>query len=153
LVTLAPASKLDPAVGANIVTLHDFNGFCGFGQTPFGWTPVASSVSPKSPKVKPDDDPTVMDVSWRWDGEVIVGPFVFGVFEAFSTSGLPGLDDYTGQTVKHTPGQASHNTPQWSIGTVETPASVPEPAIGWIAGPALLALAVGRRCRSASLGG
>jgi hypothetical protein len=75
--TLTEASRLDSAAGTNFFTLYDFDGFVGFGFTPFGWSPSVSLVGLTPAKALPDNDPGITNVSWMWSGPTfILGPLI-----------------------------------------------------------------------------
>lgn len=137
-------------------TLYDFGGFLGFGDVPEFWTPSAQLVGVTPGNVVPNDDPTILNLTFTYSGPVVNYDepgmeMELGLFEVFSSIGVFRLDDFTSEAVKNSGEGRGSLVSSIGMEAVAVPgdngAVVPEPAV-WglmIAGFGMVGGAMRRR--------
>jgi hypothetical protein len=120
-------------------TLYDVAGFTGFGNIPDGFTGSAQLLGLTPGNVLPQDDASILNVSFVYNGPDINfdAPFSerqLGLFEILSTATGVGFDDFTSEAIRN--GGPTRGSLVGTIGTdaVTVPGgdgsgnTVPEPA-------------------------
>ncbi|MBW8816198.1 MAG: PEPxxWA-CTERM sorting domain-containing protein [Caulobacterales bacterium] len=131
--TLAGDQGLIP--GSELI-IFDFLGYVAGSITPGAYGPDLSAftelTSPLPPPPGEDDDPTILNLVFRWTGspfQVAGGPYPdldFSGLTARSTYGGVGVDGYAAKTVTNN-GKAA-GLLAFNSGEVGVPTTVPEPA-------------------------
>jgi hypothetical protein len=114
----------------NFFTIYDFAGFIsGSNLQPADWAFSSALVGLTPPKVVPDDDPNIPNLTWKYTGSTTLGPgtLSLGSFSAVSKYSLETMDDFAAEATKYAPGEAGNNKPIDNVGSVGVPV-VPEPA-------------------------
>jgi hypothetical protein len=115
----------------NFFTIYDFLGFIpGSNLQPANWVFSSALVGKTPSKVLPDDDPMILNLTWKYTGNTTLGPGTLnlGMFSALSHYGNQGMDDFAAEATKYAPGDAGNNKPIANVGSVGVPANpVPEP--------------------------
>ena len=132
---LAEDTKLDTSLGfEQALVIYDFAGYIdgSIGSASGNWVTSTENVGPViDPEIDPraDDNPSVVNLVFRYIGPVIVGPQdAFDVVFADSIFNQQVLDRYQGQGTKLVPENPLENeTPTGTDGNVAVPA-IPEPS-------------------------
>jgi hypothetical protein len=114
----------------NFFTIYDFAGFIpGSNLQPANWAFNSALLGLTPPKVVPDDDPMIPNLTWKYTGSTTLGPgtLSLGSFSALSKYNLETMDDFAAEAIKYAPGEAGNNKPIDNVGSVGVPV-VPEPA-------------------------
>jgi hypothetical protein len=130
----------------SFLTIFDFQGYvAGSCTSPTGWVCVVQNLGYTPSDVLPDDDASVVNLTWHY----ATGPDIsgqpngvdLGIFSAQSIWGDEGLVSYAGRGIKNT--GLSAGTVAANVGKVAGPQgqAVPEPGSLALAGLALVALA------------
>lgn len=118
----------------NYFTIYDFHGYVsGTEAAPTGWEfSGANKIGPTPDRLKPSDDPGVVNLTWKYTGETIpTGQLGLGNFWAISKFGNQADSSFTSITKRTSDGLSDANVTDTIIPvSVETPPppSVPEPA-------------------------
>jgi hypothetical protein len=107
----------------DFVTFYDILGFVS-GSAPAGWTVTTANVGVTPPNVSPPDSPTILNVTYTYNGAPIAGPTNLVGFSFISTFGATGLGWFASDSTSIS-GPTSGTAVQ-TIGRLVTP--VPEPA-------------------------
>ena len=123
----------------NYFTIYDFNGYvAGSAVAPAGWAPTLANVGPTPELVRPDDDPTIPNLSFRYTGPTITaGQTGLGNFWAVSAYQLPTDSFFTARTNRSSDGGIDTNITSTSVPVpTATPVgpTVPEPTTLALAG-------------------
>ena len=115
-------------------TIYDFAGFqTGSNNQPTDWAFTTANVGPVPPGVLPPDNPTLPNLTWRYDGANVDGSAGLGNFWAVSLYAAETTSYFTARTHRTSDGRPNSNiTPS----VVPVPTAVPE-----VPEPATLALA------------
>lgn len=81
-------------------TLYDFVGFTGFGATPVNFTATAQLVGITAPKTLPTDSPTIMNVTFTYNGPDVnytgkLSERELGTFTVLGSGSTVILGDFT----------------------------------------------------------
>jgi len=113
-------------------TIYDFAGFIpGSNVQPNGFDFSATLVGPVPDRIAPEDDATLMNLTWTYVGpDITTGQLGLGNFMANSISGLPKDGLFTAQTHRQVDGRIEGNiTPtDIPVPTIPNIPTVPEPA-------------------------
>ena len=123
----------------NYFTIYDFNGYvAGSAVAPAGWTPTLSNVGPTPELVRPEDNPNIPNLSFRYTGPTITaGQTGLGNFWAVSAYQLPTDSFFTARTNRSSDGRIDTNITSTSVPVpTATPVglTVPEPTTLALAG-------------------
>jgi PEP-CTERM motif len=133
-------------------TIYDFGNFIpGSNSQPIGWALTASDVGTTPGQVLPTDNPSVLNLTWTFDGPTIIGPAldlgVFRVTVAGPVSPL-GISQFASQSTLASGPNAG--TKLQNIGAISVPIAIPEPGTSTLLaiGAAFLGRAIFRRRKS-----
>ncbi|QEL17994.1 PEP-CTERM sorting domain-containing protein [Limnoglobus roseus] len=145
-IVLPTDSKLQ---SGNYFTIYDFQGYVPGGESaPDGWTFSASKVGPTPNLLKPNDDPDLYNLTWKYTGDTIPsGQIGLGNFWAFSTIQDVASDSFTAQTNRTSDGLVDNNITETDVpkGTAPVdPTLTPEPTTLVLAGLGLPLLGLAR---------
>src|SRR5688500_7503938 len=116
--TLGPVSNPRLDSGA-YVTIYDIAGYVSHtAPAIFSVTPQLLGIS--EPVVNPNDDPALMNLTFRYNGPSLTLDIVFPGFTIVSTFGFTALDHYTSIFTN-----ASNNTQSSEIGSILVPSATP----------------------------
>src|SRR5262245_49835864 len=74
-------------------TIYDFRGFVpGTTVQPIGWSFTSIMLGPNPPRIHPDDDGGIPNLTWTYSGDPIAGPQSLGLFTADSNFGPHMID-------------------------------------------------------------
>ena len=123
----------------NYFTIYDFNGYvAGSAVAPTGWAATLANVGPTPELVRPDDDPNIPNLSFRYTGPTITaGQTGLGNFWAVSAYQLPTDSFFTARTNRSSDGRIDTNITSTSVPVpTATPVgpTVPEPTTLALAG-------------------
>ncbi|VTS04654.1 PEP-CTERM sorting domain-containing protein [Tuwongella immobilis] len=123
-VVLQTDSSLRPG---DYFTIYDFAGYVpGTNSQPANFTFSSALEGPTPPRLLPDDDPTITNLTWTYTGPVIpAGDVLLGSFTIFSTYELKKEGFFTAQSHQSVGGQVDRNITNTEI---PVPSEVPEPA-------------------------
>ena len=104
-------------------TIYDFGSIApGSNTQPTGWTFSAALVGPTPANVTPTDNPTILNLTWTYNGSAaITGPAALGMFTVVTTTNQLKTGQFTAQATRSSDGTRINN-----IGNVSVP--VPEPS-------------------------
>ena len=110
-------------------TIYDFGNFIpGSNSQPVGWALTASLVGNTPGQTLPTDNPSLLNLTWTYDGPTISGPSpdigVFRVTVAGPVSML-GTSQFASQSTRSTGPDAG--TKLQNIGAIPVPVAIPEP--------------------------
>ena|SRR5579862_627391 len=134
--------------GTSYFTLYDFSGLASTPviTAPTGWTDSVQLLGITPSMQNPTDSASIENITFTYEGTTpLIGPTTsditgFGVQSSLgSSSGVNGT--FTYQATK----QNSGGSLDQGIGSIETPASTPEPVTTGLIGLALVGMAVARR--------
>lgn len=116
----------------NYFTIYDFAGYVPGGESaPANWTFTASQVGPTPDRLKPDDDSSLWNLSWKYTGPTIPsGQVGLGNFWAISSLQNPRDDFFTATTKRTSDGIVDNNITDTVVPMTEPttpPPGVPEP--------------------------
>ena len=110
-------------------TIYDFAGFVpGSEVTPAGFTFSTAMVGPTPDRITPDDSPSVLNLTWTYNGPQITGQVGLGNFMALSTYGNSADGFFTARTHRDVDGRVDSNITDTPIPVPTAPPAVPEPA-------------------------
>ena len=113
-------------------TIYDFQGTVpGSNVQPAGFTLTSANTGGTPVGTTPVDDPAKPNLTWTYTGPGLSGQIGLGNFSVISTNApSPDAASFTSQTHRQIDGQVDSNITETTIpgSTIETPASVPEPA-------------------------
>jgi hypothetical protein len=116
----------------NYFTIYDFEGYVGGGEmSPEGWTLVPTMGAGTPDRLRPNDDPSQMNLTWMYNGPTIPsGQIGLGNFWAYSTFGDSREDHFTAETNRSSDGLVDRNITDTLVplGDLGPGPSVPEPA-------------------------
>ena len=116
----------------NYFTIYDFEGYVSGGEmSPEGWTLVPTLSAGTPDRLKPNDDPTHMNLTWMYNGPTIPsGQIGLGNFWAYSSFGESREDHFTAETNRSSDGLVDRNITDTLVplGSGGPGPSVPEPA-------------------------
>lgn len=118
----------------NYFTVYDFGGYIGGGEVaPDGWKFMgATNTGPTPELLKPEDNPDVPNLTWRYEGPTIPsGQVGLGNFWAISKYDEQQIDFFTAQTRRTSDGLIDSNITETVVPKavdVPPPSLVPEPA-------------------------
>lgn len=136
-IVLPTDSKLQ---SGNYFTIYDFHGYVPGGEfSPEGWTFDASNNGPTPDLLRPNDDPNVVNLTWRYTGPTIPsGQIGLGNFWAMSSIGESGTDSFTAITNRTSDGLIDSNITETDVPLPPSdpgdPNLVPEPTTLLLAG-------------------
>jgi len=137
----------------NFFTIYDFRGFVADSVvTPANWEFTLANVGPTPELVRPEDDPTLPNLSFRYTGPTIdAGQTGLGNFWAVSTFGNKTDSFFTAQTNRTSDGLIDTNITTTNVpvpvASPEPPPAVPEPGTLALAGIGLPLYGLFRRFR------
>ena len=113
-------------------TVIDFGGFVpGSATMPSGWTLTTAGVGSSPLKVNPTDDPSITDLTFKYNGPQIDGQVGLGNFTAISTFSNTKVEDFVATSHRQSDGHVDSNITdtQVPVGSGNgPPPGVPEPA-------------------------
>lgn len=136
-IVLPTDSKLE---AGNYFTIYDFHGYVAGGEnSPEGWTFEAGNEGPTPDLLRPNDDPNVANLTWRYTGATIPsGQIGLGNFWAVSSIGESQVDSFTAITTRTSDGAIDSNITETDVpiapSTPTDPNLVPEPTTLLLAG-------------------
>jgi PEP-CTERM motif len=136
-IVLPTDSKLQ---SGNYFTIYDFHGYVAGGESsPADWTFEASGTGPTPDLLRPNDNPDVTNLTWRYNGPTIPsGQIGLGNFWAISTIGESRIDSFAAITNRTSDGVIDSNITETDVPVAPTappdPNLVPEPTTLLLAG-------------------
>jgi PEP-CTERM motif len=145
------------AVTGDFFTIYDFGSFLAGSVTqPTGWTLTSTYLGTTPAQTIPNDDPSLLNLTWTYSGPTIsgnspegkgIGPFSVTVF---GSPTLPRISNFAAQgTLAAGPNAGSKLA---NVGDIRVPTPVPEPStftlVGLSCGLALIGRAISRRRKS-----
>jgi hypothetical protein len=119
----------------NYFTIYDFAGYVAGSQSaPDGWEfSGANMVGPTPDRLKPTDDPNIVNLTWKYTGPTIpTGQIGLGNFWAISSFGDQADTSFTSITNRTSDGLSDSNITDSIVpaspDVVTPPSGVPEPA-------------------------
>jgi hypothetical protein len=135
----------------NYFTIYDFHGYVpGQEFGPDGWAFEATNAGPTPALLKPNDNPDVVNLTWKYTGPTIPsGQIGLGNFWAFSTIGEIQTDSFTAITNRTSDGLVDSNITETDVPMAPTggptdPNLVPEPTTLVLAGLGLPLIGLAR---------
>jgi hypothetical protein len=112
----------------NFFTIYDFDGYVsGTNFQPSHWVFSSALVGKTPPKVVPDDNPLIPNLTWTYSGpKTGPGPVDLGHFGADSTLGMVKTGEFASEATKHAPGMPTNGKPVDNIGFTGVPGIIPE---------------------------
>ena len=129
-IVLPTDSKLQTG---NYFTIYDFQGYVAGNEfSPEGWAFEAANNGPTPALLKPNDDPNLVNLTWKYTGPTIPsGQIGLGNFWAFSSIGESSSDSFTAITNRTSDGLVDSNITETDVplppNTPPDPNLVPEP--------------------------
>jgi PEP-CTERM motif-containing protein len=110
-------------------TIYDFGNFIpGSNSQPIGWALTASPLGTTPGNTLPTDNPSLLNLTWRYDGPTITGPTLdigeFRVTVMGPVSAL-GVSQFASQSTRASGPNAG--TKLQNIGAIPVPIAIPEP--------------------------
>lgn len=152
-IVLPTDSKLQ---SGNYFTIYDFHGYVAGGESaPDGWQFTATKTGPTPNLLKPNDDPDVYNLTWKYTGATIPsGQIGLGNFWALSTMQDANSDSFTAQTNRTSDGLLDNNITETDVPKPTTGGGgttlTPEPTTLLMAGLGLPLLGFARRRRKSA---
>jgi hypothetical protein len=110
-------------------TIYDFGNFIpGSNSQPVGWALTSSLVGTTPGMVLPTDNPSVLNLTWTYDGPTITGPSLdIGLFRVTVVGPVSplGISQFASQSTLAA-GPAAGTKVQ-NIGAIPIPVAIPEP--------------------------
>ncbi|MGL6076545.1 MAG: PEP-CTERM sorting domain-containing protein [Fimbriiglobus sp.] len=135
----------------NFFTIYDFHGLvAGSESAPEGWTLSTNPKGPTPDRLNPQDDLTVANLTWTYNGPTIpTGQIGLGNFWASSTYGEEEDSFFTARTNRSSDGRFDSNITETIVPNGETtvPPPVPEPTTLALAALGLPLVSLARRFR------
>jgi len=134
-----PGETAGESPAGTFVTIYDINGFVSASTTASGWSYTTQLVGVTPSSLTPTDDPSLMNVTFSYNGPVVTGPLTTTGFQIVSSLDGTTSGTFTSQSTLNFEGivfGVDMATPPVSSltdqqqGSVEVPSTftVPEPA-------------------------
>jgi hypothetical protein len=145
------------ATSGDFFTIYDFGSFlAGSATQPTGWTLTSSFLGTTPAQTNPNDDPSLLNLTWTYTGPTLsgespegqgIGPFSVTVL---GRPTLPRISNFAAQgTLAAGP---NAGTKVGNVGEIRVPTPIPEPStfalVGLAGGVALIGRAISRRRKS-----
>jgi len=112
-------------------TIYDFGNFVpGSNSQPVGWALTASPIGNTPGQVLPTDNPSLLNLTWTYDGPTITGPALdIGVFRVTVLGPVSalGTSQFASQSTRSDGPNAG--TKLENIGAIPVPIAIPEPGV------------------------
>ena len=112
-------------------TIYDFGNFMsGSNSQPIGWSLSSSFVGNTPTQVNPTDNPSLLNLTWTYDGPTITGPSLdIGVFRVTVVGPVSALaiSQFAAQSTRSDGPNAG--TKLKNIGSIPVPTAIPEPSV------------------------
>ena len=123
--------ELSQVQTGDFFTIYDFGNFIPDSNSqPVGWTLTASPVGLTPEHTLPTDNPSVLNLTWTYNGPTITGPMLdIGVFRVTVAGPLTptGTSQFTSQSTRSSGPNAG--TKLQNIGAIPVPVPIPEPGV------------------------
>ena len=131
-------------------TIYDFGNFIpGSNQQPVGWTLTAFGIGNTPAKTLPTDNPSLLNLTWTYDGPTITGPSLdIGAFRVTVVGSVTvlGISQFASQSTLASGPNAG--TKLQNIGAIPVPIPEPTTLILLAIGAAFLGRPIFRRRKS-----
>jgi hypothetical protein len=112
-------------------TIYDFGNFVsGSNSQPFGWSLSSSFVGNTPSQINPTDDPSLLNLTWTYDGPAILGPSLgIGLFRVTVLGPLTPFrtSQFAAQGTRADGPNAGSKVN--NIGEIPVPTAIPEPSV------------------------
>jgi hypothetical protein len=127
----ADVAVLTSVQTGDFFTIYDFGNFVpGSNSQPIGWALTASPIGNTPGLVNPTDSPSLLNLTWTYDGPTITGPALdLGVFRVTVLGPVSalGVSQFASQSTRSDGPNAG--TKLENIGAIPVPIAIPEPGV------------------------